>query len=88
MGSSCRFSLRGTIMARKSTIALVGAIFVLALSGCNVGMQPEGPNPDEVKAKEASLPPEQQIAMIKNAPMPADQKAAKIAEVKAKYGLK
>jgi hypothetical protein len=75
-------------MKLKYCIVFVGLSGVGVLSGCNVGMQPEGPDVAQVKAREASLPPDQQIAMIKDAPMPAAQKAAKIAEIKSKYGIK
>ena len=73
---------------KKRTVAFIGAVWVVTTCGCSMGMQPEGPNAEQVKAKEASLPPDQQIAMIKYSPMPAAQKAEKIAEVKAKYGIK
>lgn len=75
-------------MTEKQTVVLIGIIACLAIAGCNIGMQPEGPSLDQVKAKEASLPPDQQIALLKTAPMPSAEKEAKIAEIKAKYGIK
>ena len=72
----------------KLASALVAAAAALVVTGCSVGMQPEGSSVDQIKAKEAAMPPEQQISMIQNSPMPADQKAAKIAELKTKYNIK
>jgi hypothetical protein len=60
----------------------------LCIAGCNVGMQPSGPSPDEVRAKIATMPPEKQIEMVQNSPMPPAAKAAKIAELESKYGIK
>ena len=68
--------------------ALVGLAATGILSGCNVGMMPEGPSPSEVKAKIAAMPPDQQIAFYKNSPMPPAEKAAKIAEIEQKYNIK
>jgi len=75
-------------MKTTLTLVLVGLIGVGVLSGCSMGMQPEGPNVEALKKKEDSLPPDQQISMIEHAPMPEAQKAQKIAEIKTKYNIK
>jgi len=75
-------------MKMKLAYALVGVLAVGVLSGCSTGMQPEGPSADDLKKKEAAMPPDQQIAMIQNSPMPKAQKDQKIAELKAKYNIK
>jgi len=75
-------------MNNLSKFAIVGIATAIVLSGCNSGTMPEGPSPSEIQKKIASFPPEKQIEMYKNSPMSPDQKAAKIAEIKAKYGLK
>jgi len=75
-------------MMLKVSAALTGVLAVLVLSGCSVGMMPEGSSPSEVRAKVAAMPPEKQIEFIQSSPMKPAEKAAKIAEIKTKYGLK
>jgi hypothetical protein len=74
-------------MKLKLAFAIVAVATVGALYGCNSGMQPEGPSVAEIKNKEAALPPDQQITMIQNSPMPKAQKDQKIAELKKKYNI-
>ena len=62
----------------------LGTAALLWVCGCNAGMEPEGPSPDQIKAKMAAMPIDQQIALIKNSPMPKAEKAQKIAELQAK----
>ncbi len=62
-------------------------IGIVAAAGCNLGMQPAGASPEEVKSTIAKMKPEDQIKFYESSPMPAAQKAAKIAEIKAKYGI-
>lgn len=57
-------------------LALVGI-----LAGCNAGMAPAGPDQNEIKARMAKLPVDQQIALIKSSPMSQAEKDAKIAEL-------
>ncbi len=66
--------------------AVCGVFAAFALSGC--GMQPSGAGEGTVKAKEAGLEPQKQIELIQNGPIPYAAKQQKIAEIKAKYGLK
>ena len=75
-------------MKLNASNVLFAAIAVGTLSGCNVGMMAEGPSPSEIKAKVAAMPPDQQIAFYKNSPMPAADKAKKIAEIEQKYNIK
>ncbi len=60
----------------------------LVLTGCSVGNQPESPSVDDIKKTIAAKPIDEQIALIEHSPMPAAQKAQKIAELKAKAGKK
>lgn len=78
----------GKNMKFNIMVALVGLMGAGVLSGCNSGMMAEGPNPTEVKAKIAAMSPEKQIAFYQGSPMPPAQKAAKIAEIEKKYGIK
>jgi len=71
----------------KLAFAVAGVVSVAVISGCNVGMQPEGPDINEVKRREAALPPDQQIKMIMSSPMKGDEKKARIAEIRQKYHL-
>jgi hypothetical protein len=59
----------------------------LTLAGCNAGMEPEGPTPDQIRAKLATLPPNEQIAMLQHSPMPKAEQEQKIEEIRTKYGL-
>jgi hypothetical protein len=66
-------------------------IFALLLSGiacgCSVGMEPQGPSPSEIQAKIAAMPPEQQISLIQNSPMPKAVKDQRIQEIRTKFNL-
>lgn len=67
------------------TITAVAA--ALALGGCNAGMEPAGPTPEEIQAKIATLPPDQQISMIQHSPMPKADQEKRIQEIRDKYNL-
>lgn len=64
-----------------------GALLALALCGCNVGMAPEGPSPDQFKRQIGEMPPDKQIQFIQNSPMSASQKQQQIAAIQQKYGI-
>lgn len=51
-------------------------------------MAPKGPDLEEVKQKEASLPPQQQIDLVRSSPMTATDKAKRIKEIEDKYNVK
>jgi hypothetical protein len=65
-------------------VALLG----VAISGCNVGNAPEPMSETEVRQAVDNAKPEDQISWIQRSPMPAAEKEKKIAEIKAKHGLK
>ena len=73
---------------QSSTLACLFLAVGLAITGCNVGMAPKGPDEAEVKAKEAALPPQQQIAMLRSSPMPGPEKQKRIADIEQKYNIK
>jgi hypothetical protein len=50
-------------------------------------MEPEGPTPDQIRAKIDSMPPDQQIEMIQNSPMTKDEKAQRIKGIQDKFHL-
>ena len=75
-------------MITKLACTLIAAVAVFGLCGCGVGMQPEGSSVDQIKAKEAGMPPDQQISQWEHSPAPPQVKAQKIAEIKAKYNIK
>jgi len=85
---SCKGGLKGNTMKLKLMVMLLAVIVAGGMSGCSMGMMPEGPSASQVKEKVAAMPPDQQIAFYQNSPMSPAKKAAKIAEIKAKYGLK
>ena len=60
----------------------------LVTSGCSLGMAPKGPDEAEVKKLEAAMPPQQQIQMIRNSPMPGPEKQKRIADIEQKYNIK
>jgi hypothetical protein len=75
-------------MKNRNQIYVAGAIFgVVVLCGCNIGMQPTGASVEEINAIRAKWPPEQQIAGIRQSPMPAAEKKRRIAEIRAKYHM-
>ncbi len=84
----CSRALGKQNMKIKPINALVFGVVGFALVGCSIGMQPEGPTSDQIKAKMAAMPPEKQIELIQNSPMKPDEKATKIAEIKQKFGIK
>lgn len=71
---------------KKFWLAL-SALAALVLGGCNVGNAPEPMSASDVKAEVAKLSPEQQIDWINRSPMPPEEKARKIAEIKQKAGI-
>lgn len=74
----------------KQTLEL-GALLaaaMIALTGCNVGMAPAGPDPDQIRQEIAAMPPQKQIHLIQGSPMPTKQKQQKIAEIEQKYNIK
>jgi hypothetical protein len=75
-------------MKLNSKFVVAGILAAGILAGCSMGMQPTGSTVDQIKAKEAAMPPDQQISMIEHSPIPPAEKAKKIAEIKAKAGLK
>ena len=60
----------------------------IAAAGCDTGEAPKGLSPAETEAAVNALPPEKQIEYINRSPMPAAAKEKKIAEIKAKAGMK
>jgi len=71
----------------KTTLFALGIFAALGISGCHVGNAPEPMSATEVKDAVAKLPPQQQIDWINRSPMPPDEKAKRIAEIKAKAGI-
>ena len=65
------------------------SIFVacLALAGCNAGMEPTGPTPDQIRAKIDAMPPEKQIDLIEHSPMSRPEKDKRLAEIRQKFNL-
>ncbi len=64
-------------------------LVVLGLAGCSsIGDAPQGLSASETRAAVAALPAQQQIDYINRSPMPADQKAKRIADIKAAAGIK
>lgn len=70
----------------KNSFALL--FLAVAVVGCNMGNAPEPMSESELKQAVDNAKPEDQIAWIERSPMPPDEKKAKIAEIKAKHGLK
>jgi hypothetical protein len=52
------------------------------VAGCNIGNAPAGPSPADVQKIESSLPVDKQIKLIESSPMPAAEKAKRIAALK------
>ncbi|MBS1726384.1 MAG: hypothetical protein JST51_06650 [Armatimonadetes bacterium] len=65
-------------------VLLVGA----ATIGCSMGNAPQALSPQETRDAVAKLPPQQQIDYINRSPMSAAEKEKRIAEIKAKAGIK
>jgi len=75
-------------MKKNVLIAVMGLGSLFFASGCSgIGNAAQGPDEAQVKQREAALPPDKQIELLKSAPMPADEKAKKIKEIQDKYGL-
>ena len=75
-------------MIKSFGIAVCLGALALGLGGCNVGMSPAGPSPEVFKKDVEALSPQRQIEYYHNRPMPKDQKAAMIAQIEKKYGIK
>jgi hypothetical protein len=72
---------------RSIAYIVVVSSFGLALSGCNFGMQPEGPSPDQIRANMSKMPPDEQIKLIQHSPMPKEQQQQEIAKIRAQFHL-
>lgn len=73
-------------MKSKSIWLAISLGFVCV--GCNVGNAPEPMNEAQLENAVEKLPPQKQIDYINSSPMPADEKARRIAEIEAKTGYK
>ena len=69
----------------KLTFVLLAGI---ALFGCDTGNAPQGLTAAETQKAVSELPPQQQIDYINRSPMPAADKAKKIADIKVKARMK
>ena len=58
------------------------------IGGCSFGDAPKGLSATETQDAVKALPPQQQIDYINRSPMPAPEKAKRIAEIKSKAGMK
>lgn len=72
-------------MLRKSLSLFIAAPAFLVV-GCNVGMAPTGPSVSEIQSTIAKKPIAEQIKLIQNSPMPAEEKARRIKELQEKSG--
>ena len=72
----------------KRTYLFVVAASSIAISGCGIGMAPDGMSREEAKAALEKLSPEEQIKYVATSPMPPDQKQKRYAEIEAKTGVK
>jgi len=64
------------------------SVFVmLVVAGCNVGNAPEPMSASQVRDEVAKLSPQQQIDWVNRSPMPPEEKAKRIADIKAKAGI-
>ena len=75
-------------MIKSIGVLAAGAAIALGLGGCNVGMGPEGPSPQEFQKQVDSLSPQKQIEHIQGSPMAPAMKAQKIQAIEQKYGIK
>jgi hypothetical protein len=75
-------------MNKRTLYALVVGLGAIVIGGCDPGNQPASPSPDEIKKTIAAMPADKQIEMIQHSPMSPQQKEQKIAEIKAKAGMK
>ena len=57
------------------------------LAGCNAGMEPAGPTPDQIRAKIDAMPPQKQIDLIEHSPMNKVDKENRIAQIRQKFNL-
>ncbi len=71
---------------QKTIISLMICVIAMMLVGCGIGDAPAPMEPNEVQSAVSKLPDDQQIAYIKNSPMPQAEKDRRIAEIKAKSG--
>jgi hypothetical protein len=69
-------------MIRTPLFVGIVAASPLFMAGCNIGNAPTGPNNEQVQKIENSLPVDQQIKLIESSPMPAAEKAKRIAALK------
>jgi len=59
-----------------------------AIAGCSVGDAPKGLSAEETRAAVDALPPDKQIDYINRSPIPQAEKEKRIADIKAKAGMK
>jgi hypothetical protein len=71
----------------KKNIWTVAPLAVI-LVGCNVGNAPEPMSESQLKDAVSNLPPKDAVNYINASPMPAAEKARRIAEIEAKTGYK
>lgn len=74
-------------MNKKLKFSILLAALTFGIVGCSIGDAPAGQSADEAKAAFENSPPEEQIKLVMSSPMPPDQKAARIAEIRKKYNL-
>ena len=64
------------------------SLAVLLCAGCGVGNAPAPMDENQLKAAVEKMPPQDQINYINSSPMPKEMKEQRIAEIKAKAGMK
>jgi|GEM_PF-7035848 len=72
---------------KKTVLIATGLVLILSAVGCNVGMGEAGPSPEAVKKQIDGMPPEKQISLIRNSPMPKAEQDTRVAEICKKYGI-
>jgi hypothetical protein len=73
-------------MSNRNALLALG-LCVLAAGGCSFGDAPKGLSPEETRAAVSKLPAKDQIDYINRSPLPPDEKAKRIADIKASHGL-
>jgi hypothetical protein len=66
----------------------IASLAVLVCVGCNVGNAPQPMDEAQLKSAVEKMPPQDQINYINASPMPKEMKEQRIAEIKAKAGMK